>query len=303
MPASTLYLPLQLRGAARKDLPAPSTVTPTFTPSITPSPTVTPSPTQPSVAVVRGRVVLGEPGGPGLAGVGIAVGIPVMGPRLQTDENGVYRSDEMQLHRETIVLVPSKPGFHFEPPVAGFLHRGDPGLHVYGEEFVARPGTATPAAGGDVPQSTGTPTVPPCADAFEPDDSADGATRVIVGRGYAARHSICPPGDADFVSFDAFPSTVLRLAARPTRDEHEIQLRLLDVDGETEIPLDGRNPAHWIAPAFGRYFLRLAGANAGVGGPDVTYRLSIELAGHATQEPPIEAPISLPLVLGAVTED
>jgi hypothetical protein len=158
-PAPARYVPLCLDRRSLDDLPPAATAVPWSTPTAThsPEPTATPSATpteteEPSIAVVSGRVVLGEPGGPGLEGVSVGVWIPVPRFTLVTDENGVYRSREMELHRETIVLVPSKAGYDFQPEYAGFLHPGYPGRHVYGQEFVAVPVTPTATAPTPTPE-------------------------------------------------------------------------------------------------------------------------------------------------------
>lgn len=155
---STRYLPVLVRPEGSGYTPTPtSTVAATPTATVTPMPSPTPiatatvarSPTatdEPSIAVVSGRVALGEEGGPGLPGV--SVNLWMGGPygSFMTDEEGRYHSGEMQLHNEQLHLSPFKPGYIFEPDGAGFWHRGWPGRYVYGIEFVAFPATATPTA-------------------------------------------------------------------------------------------------------------------------------------------------------------
>lgn len=93
----------------------------------------------------------GSSSGPGLPGVAVTLYIQSSPQGLVTDPDGHSESRVYELHSESWAVVPSKEGYHFDPPEAGGRHWGLPGQNFEVVDFVALRGepTTTPAEDRD----------------------------------------------------------------------------------------------------------------------------------------------------------
>jgi YVTN family beta-propeller protein len=104
-----------------------------------------------------------------------------------------------------------------------------------------------------------------CArDPYEPDDTAETAT-LILSNGVPQKHTLEPPSDLDWVTFDAVAGAIYTISTDNLLGSTDTYLTLYSTD-DTSVPLaynddiapgDKRSEIVWRAPATGRYFARV----------------------------------------------
>jgi len=281
-----------------------STPTRTPRPSSTPTATITPgpSPTPTATSVVRGSVALrvtllsGDCSSIGITGIFSATSAVAPVGEMRTGLSAGW-----SCRRAEPLVAPWRPfaatdRFVFSAPPHYFQA-------ALSAQYRDGLGNVSPVYCADADGiCMGTPTPPPCADAFEPDDSAADATVVTVEpETHTSMHSICPEGDVDFVAFDAHQHTVYRLFVDSTYHNADVRLQLYGADVQTEIALHNSCSqagfcTYWLPSESGRHYLKASETRPGFRSPYDTYRLGLAVAGHTTAEPPRPVPRYLPLL-------
>ena len=119
-------------------------------------------------------------------------------------------------------------------------------------------------------------TITPTADSYEPDNSPGQAR--AAGLGILKQHNFHQVGDQDWARFNAVAGTAyiietLNLAPDPYPDPI---ISLYQPDGSTLIvAAAGRDPIAWAAPLSATYFVRVAGRDGRLFGPDTHYDLRV----------------------------
>lgn len=117
-------------------------------------------------------------------------------------------------------------------------------------------------------------------DSFEPNDTAAQA-RPIATDGAPQTHTISPPGDQDWLSFQAVAGQVYRIETLQLAPSVDTFLCLYGVDSANPIICDddsGQSAGSrlwWQAPASGRHYLRIRHVTPDVGGPQATYQVAV----------------------------
>lgn len=101
------------------------------------------------------------------------------------------------------------------------------------------------------------------ADLYEPDNTVAQARTIIVN-GPAQKHTLEPPSDLDWLSFDALAGRTYELRTDALIGETDTVLTLFGPDGTTilasnddAVPGSRTSLIRWTAPASGRYFVEV----------------------------------------------
>jgi hypothetical protein len=140
--------------------------------------------------------------------------------------------------------------------------------------------TITPTSTVSPTPATTTPTAIPCQDPFEPDNTRDQARNIDLNT--SQRHSLCPAGDNDWVSFVATPDKVYTMETLNLTPSVDTVITLFDAQGNFLFENDDYQPGSglhsridWSFQQTGVYFLRIRDKRgAGGTGFEYTVRLS-----------------------------
>jgi hypothetical protein len=140
--------------------------------------------------------------------------------------------------------------------------------------------SATPTSTISPTPATTTPTPIPCLDAYEPDDTRDGAKPIELNT--SQRHSLCPAGDNDWVTFVATPDKVYTMETLNLTPSVDTVITLYDSQGRQLFENDDYQPGQglqsridWSFTQTGVYFLRIRDKRGSGGiGYEYTVRLS-----------------------------
>jgi hypothetical protein len=128
--------------------------------------------------------------------------------------------------------------------------------------------------------ATTTPTAIPCQDPYEPDNTRDGARPIELNT--SQRHSLCPAGDNDWVTFVATPDKVYTMETLNLTGSVDTVITLFNSRGDFMFENDDYQPGSglhsridWSFLETGVYFLRIRDKRGSGGtGYEYTVRLS-----------------------------
>ena len=141
--------------------------------------------------------------------------------------------------------------------------------------------SATPThTASPTPATSITPTPIPCQDVYEPDNTRDGAKPIELNT--SQRHSLCPAGDNDWITFVATPDKVYTMETLNLTASVDTVITLYDSQGRYLFENDDYQPGQGLHSRIdysfdrtGVYYLRIRDSRgSGGSGYEYTVRLS-----------------------------
>lgn len=156
------------------------------------------------------------------------------------------------------------------------------------------------------PDVTATPTQGACFDTLEPDGLPETAKLILIGS--TQSHSICPTGDADWERFYARAGKVYTIRTSNLGVGTDTYIVLFTGDAKTILAQndDGGDPANPVASRIDFYpqkddWYLVQVKNAGdIGGPGLSYELSLAVVAGVPQPPGTATVLASPVITGTV---